>query len=189
MKLILFLLTVLIILPGCLTVVEPPERTYREGDTITHYFLVLPYEEKEVSIRLQSPDGKEKGTFTSTHYGPSDFYIGETLLYHPGIWKVFYTVGEDREGIEYLWVEPKTKTLARFELEDVRETSFSVRNVGKEPGYVDVVVFARNPVTVGEKQFYGYTYLEEETYLRVGHKETYNIPNKEVYIMIEGEIK
>ena len=182
-------LAVILLFSGCLTtvvekeIIEIPD--YNINDKLTSILFNSPYDQSNISVTIYRPDGTSSGTQTHSFIGRTISFPTETYLYHPGIWKVHYTIN-DILGDKYFYVAPATRPLSRFEV-NIGESTFTVRNVGRAHGHVEIVVFAQNPLLVGENQYHGYTYLHQTEYIRIGQQKTFSNPSNDFIVMI-GEL-
>jgi hypothetical protein len=164
------------------------------------FHLPLDYHVKEVtniSLSLIRPDETSPGDYSQSFYNGERtcrVSIPRTQLYYPGTWTVEFNIDDMLVGNKHFWVEDKEHDRDHYVVENYRKTGstvyFNVYNDGKEAGWVEIVVFATNRLTLGGKHVYDRTYIMDEEYLRPGHRQSYDTIISEtdyVTIMLNGE--
>ncbi len=204
MKKVLFVLLIIPLLSGCIEMrVEEGNPlisipTYDEDAIIDHIQFNLPQKQSmtNISLSLYNPEGISGGTFSQTFYNTKDCKVNiqRTSLYYPGTWKVEFNINDEITGSKYFWVESLEHDLDVYTIENYMDLgttiNFNVYNVGKEAGWVEILVFNTNPFSIGGRQVYGKLYFESDEYIRPGHRFEARLTiteTSDLTIMINGD--
>ena len=170
MKILIPFLIVLVLLTGCISLEEAGSKVlaedgniYETDDILSELNFNIPKNINikdgfSVSFSYKQPDGETSGTYKQSYYSTKRelaFTFPGFSLYYPGMWEITYTFSDLEgnrlfEGFGTIYVKPKDKTLASFEVvgwECPSEASgtffvnFSIKNVGRESGRVYIYLF------------------------------------------------
>lgn len=202
------LLLIVVMLSGCILTFEtPPEivnvhSSYRVDTTMEFIEFIIPLDYNvedvtDINLTLYMPDDYSLGSFAGKFPGDQRtcrVSIGKISLYYPGTWTIVWDIDDRLEGYKHFWVEDNEHDRDHYIVETYADSgevvSFDVYNDGREDGWVEIVVFASNRLTIGGKHVYDYTYLKTASYIRIGHRETYDLiasATNQITIMLNGE--
>ena len=130
----------------------------------------------QISYNVEAPNGTAWGTYhiknNLTIHNP------HIILDCAGIWHVEYKI---YEGLvhkitgDHAFFIPTGRhyrhefILTEYEIVD-DSLSFTVENVGREGGYVSILIYDDRPLERGNITFYGNVYFETKEYLGIGHE-------------------
>jgi hypothetical protein len=197
LKKIIPFIIILLSLSGCITQFQQPSElvtipNYKKNDILEN--VQFNTKANEISLSIYRPDRVYIGTYTNTFQNQSICYVqtGKTYLYYPGTWKITYSIDDSIEGTKYFWVDNEIHRRAIYEIrnynDDGSKTTFDVCNVGKESGWVDIIVYQPESITIGGKQVYGHTSFDDSFYIRQGQRKSVEASGTDLTIMINGKV-
>jgi hypothetical protein len=167
------------------------EKEYNKDEVLKDITFNLPqsYTNITISLSFTLPNGDITGTY-QRHFSPGTItcivLLQGILLYYPGLWHLDYQIfnGSTQviEGDYNFWVQDDTQTLDRYELEQYTSTGYiSILNNGKASGYVHIIVYKEDPITIDGIIVYGKEYFNKEVFLKPGYRFTETVtPNGKV---------
>jgi len=180
-KILIFVPIALILLSGCLGTTNQIITNEHHGYDELYLEFNLPAsidtrQSIEISYECVAPNGTVFGTYHA--YDNLTVHNPNIVFDRSGIWHVYYDIyeGETKKvtGDHAFYIPSGTHHTYEFILKHYEYVSgkftFTIQNVGREAGYVHILLYDDMPLKVENITEYGHVYYESTEYLQIGHE-------------------
>lgn len=180
-KILIFVPIILVLLSGCISTTNQIITTQHYGYDELHLDFRLPAsidtrKGTEIVYECVAPNGTVFGTYHA--YDNLTVHNPNVVFDRSGIWHVYYDIyeGETKKvtGDHAFYIPSGTHHTHEFILKHYKyingKFTFTIQNIGREAGYVHILLYDDEPLISGNIIEYGYAYYESVEYLQIGHE-------------------